>query len=460
MLPIVTPDEMRAIDAAAPEPPDVLIERAGWAVARAATRMLGGTYGRTVHVIVGHGNNGADGRVAARLLSARGAAVQVHSVDELPDVLDTADLVIDAAFGTGFHGTWRPPDIGDSPVLAVDIPSGIDARTGAAGGGVLPADRTVTFAAFKPGHLFPPGCDLIGEIEVADIGLDVGFEDGIVSAHLLEPDDVAAWLPWRSSNAHKWGAAVRVIAGSPTMQGAAALAAAGAQRAGAGIVHVSMPGVADAGRLPLEAVLRPLPPAGWAGEALRTFDRFHALVLGPGLGRNDDTAASTRHVAVNSPLPVVIDGDGLFALAWNADGAAALLRRREAPTVLTPHDGEFEMLTGTRPGPDRIAAARRLAADAQCVVLLKGPATVVAHPDGQVLVVTSGDERLATAGTGDVLAGIIGAFMAMKIEPFEAAAMAAWVHGRAAMQGSAVGFVAGDLPALVPAVLVELRERQ
>ena len=464
MLPIVTPDEMRAIDAAAPEPADVLIERAGWAVARTATRMLGGTYGRTVHVIVGHGNNGADGRVAARILSARGAAVQVYPVDELPEVLGAADLVIDAAFGTGFHGTWRPPDVGDSPVLAVDIPSGVDARTGAATeGGVLAADRTVTFAALKPGQLFPPGRDLVGEIEVADIGLDAGFdarfESGTASAHLLEADDVAAWLPWRSSNAHKWGAAVRVIAGSPTMQGAAALAAAGAQRAGAGIVHVSTPGVGDAGRLPLEAVLRPLPPAGWAGEALRSFDRFHALVLGPGLGRNDDTAASTRHVAVNSPLPVVIDGDGLFALAWNADGAAALLRRRESPTVLTPHDGEYEMLTGTRPGLDRIAAARRLAADAQCVVLLKGPATVVAQADGQVLVVTAGDERLATAGTGDVLAGIIGAFMAMKIEPFEAAAMAAWVHGRAAMAGTAVGFVAGDLPALLPAVLVELRGR-
>jgi hydroxyethylthiazole kinase-like uncharacterized protein yjeF len=182
-------------------------------------------------------------------------------------------------------------------------------------------------------------------------------------------------------------------------------------------------------------------------------------VLGPGLGRNDDTAASTRHVAVQSPLPAVIDGDGLFALAWNADGAASLLRRRESPTVITPHDGEFEMLTGTRPGPDRIAAARRLAADAQCVVLLKGAATVVADPDGQVLVVTVGDERLATAGTGDVLAGIIGAFIAMQIDAFEAAAMGAWVHGSAALAGHAVGFVASDLPALVPAVLADLRNR-
>ncbi|MGD9999538.1 MAG: NAD(P)H-hydrate dehydratase [Ilumatobacteraceae bacterium] len=453
MLPIVTPDEMRAIDAAAPEPTDVLVERAGWAVARAAMRMLGGTYGRTVRVVVGHGNNGADGRVAARILADRGARVTVHPVDMLPQLLDPADLVIDAAFGTGFHGTWKAPDVGDSPVLAVDIPSGVDARTGALGGPVLVADRTVTFAALKPGHLFPPGSDVVGAIEVADIGLDTTS----ATAHLLEADDVAGWLPWRPTSAHKWGVAVRVIAGSPTMQGAAALAVAGAQRAGAGIVHVSCPGVAEPAHLPLEAVVRPLPSSGWATEALQSFDRFHSLVLGPGLGRNDDTAASTRHVAVHSPLPAVIDGDGLFALAWNADGAAALLRRREPATVLTPHDGEFEMLTGSRPGADRIGAARRFAADARCVVLLKGAATVVAHPDGRVLVVSSGDERLATAGTGDVLAGIIGAFMAMHVGAFEAAAMGAWVHGRAATSGHAIGFVASDLPSLVPAVLADLR---
>ncbi len=459
MLPIVTPDEMRAIDAAAPVAADVLIERAGWAVARAAIRMMGGTYGRTVHVIVGHGNNGADGRVAARVLEQRGVVVRLHPVDDVPDVLDPADLVIDAAFGTGFHGTWRAPDVGDTPVLAVDIPSGLDARTGADSGGTLPAERTVTFAALKPGLLFPPGRELVGELEVAEIGLAAELISSRASAHLVEADDVAAWMPWRDSTAHKWVAAVRIIAGSHTMQGAAALASAGAQRAGAGIVHVSCPGVAEPTRLPIEAVVRPLPATAWASEALRSFDRFHALVLGPGLGRNDDTAASTRHVAVHSPLPVVIDGDGLFALAWNADGAAALLRGRESPTVLTPHDGEFEMLTGTRPGVDRVAAARKLAADARCVVLLKGATTVVAEPDGQVLIVTAGDQRLATAGTGDVLAGIIGAFIAMQIDPFEAAAMGAWVHGRASMAGHAVGFVASDLPDLVPAVLAELRAR-
>ncbi|MCU1362078.1 MAG: hypothetical protein JWN99_3367 [Ilumatobacteraceae bacterium] len=453
MLPVVTPDEMRAIDAAAAESTEVLIERAGWAVARAAMQMLGGTYGRSVHVIVGHGNNGADGRVAARILAERGVAVRMHSIDDLPQRLAAADLVIDAAFGTGFHGTWRAPDVGDMPVLAVDIPSGVDARTGAADGHVIAADRTVTFAALKPGLLFPPGSDLVGDIHVADIGLSV--DDS--SAHVVQAQDVAEWLPWRATNAHKWGAAVRIIAGSPTMQGAAALATAGAQRAGAGIVHVSTPGVAEVGRLPIESVVRALPATGWAADALRSFDRFHALVIGPGLGRNDDTAASTRHVAVQSPLPIVIDGDGLFALAWNADGAASLLRRREAPTVITPHDGEFEMLTGTRPGPDRIAAARRLAADARCIVLLKGATTVVADPDGQVLLITVGDERLATAGTGDVLSGIIGAFIAMQIDAFEAAAMGAWVHGRAALAGPSIGFVASDLPDLVPGVLAELR---
>lgn len=458
MLPIVTPDEMRAIDAAAPEPVEVLVERAGWAVARAAMRMLGGTYGRRVHVVVGHGNNGADGRVAARVLAERGVAVQLHPVDAVPPVLSPADLVIDAAFGTGFHGTWQPPDTGDIPVLAVDIPSGVDARTGRADGPVLAADRTVTFAAWKPGLLFPPGSDLAGEVEVADIGLDPDPEERPATVHLLTADDVAEWMSWRSSAAHKWGAAVRVIAGSATMQGAAALAVAGALRAGAGIVHVSSPGVADGGRLPLEAVIRPLPVTGWATEALRSFDRFHALVLGPGLGRNDDTAASTRHVAMHSPLPLVLDGDGLFALAWNADGAASLLRRREAATIVTPHDGEFEMLTGTRPGVDRIAAARRLADDARCVVLLKGAATVVAHPDGRVIVVRSGDERLATAGTGDVLAGIIGAFVAMQIDPFEAAALGAWVHGAAGMRGPAVGLLASDLPPLVAAVLTAVRD--
>ncbi|MCB1000961.1 MAG: NAD(P)H-hydrate dehydratase [Acidimicrobiales bacterium] len=452
MLPILTPAEMRAVDAAAADDVDVLVERAGSAVARAAIRMLGGTYGRTVHVIVGSGNNGNDGRVAARQLRDRGVRVRVFEVASCPDRLPPADLVIDAAFGTGFHGVWQPPDVGDVRVLAVDIPSGVDGHTGTVTGDVLAADRTVSFVALKPGLLFEPGRTLAGELEVVDVGLDPGAPQ----VHLLQASDVAAWMPPRASTSHKWHAAVRVIAGSRTMPGAAALASAAAQRVGAGMVQWSTPGAESADRMPIEAVHRPLPAAAWASEALRTFDRFHALVIGPGLGRADDTAANTRQVVIDSPLPVVVDGDGLFALAWNAQGAAALLRRREAPTVLTPHDGEYQLLTGAPPGADRIAAARRLAADAAAVVLLKGPTTVVAEPDGEVLVVRAGDERLATAGTGDVLAGVVGALLAMRVDPFEAAAMGAWIHGRAAVLGPPVGLVASDLLELLPTVLAEL----
>jgi NAD(P)H-hydrate epimerase len=153
---------------------------------------------------------------------------------------------------------------------------------------------------------------------------------------------------------------------------------------------------------------------------------------------------------------MVIDGDGLFALGWSSDGATALLRRRTAPTVLTPHDGEYVLLTGAQPGLDRLVAARRLAADSGCTVLLKGATTVVADPDGEVLVVTAGDARLATAGTGDVLSGIIGALLATGMQPLYAAAAAAWVHGQAGRRGQRHGLIAGDLPDLIPAVLEEL----
>ncbi|MDP9464970.1 MAG: hypothetical protein M3P52_10125, partial [Actinomycetota bacterium] len=330
MLPIVTPEEMAAIDAGAPVRPEVLIERAGAAVAWAALRMLGGAYGRTVNVLCGKGNNGADGRVAARLLAAKGVRVRIFEVPSCPPALPPSDLVIDAAYGTGFHGSWSPPDVGDTPVLAVDVPSGVDALTGDIAGEVLAAAHTVTFAALKPGLLMPPGSALAGELELADIGLDVGW----ARANLVQAADVVGWWPERDDYAHKWRTAVRVIAGSSTMTGAARLVSQAAMRTGAGMVHLSSPGMtlADA---PTEIVQRPLPSTAWAGAALASLDRFHSLVVGPGLGRSDDTAANIRKLVVDAPLPMVIDGDGLFALGWSSEGATALLRRRTSPTVLT-----------------------------------------------------------------------------------------------------------------------------
>jgi hydroxyethylthiazole kinase-like uncharacterized protein yjeF len=455
VIPIVTPDEMRAVDAAASQTTAVLVARAGAAVARAAIRMMGGTYGRTVLVIAGGGNNGADGRAAAELLAGKGVKVRVFDAVECPAVLPAADLVIDAAYGTGFRRTWNAPDVGDTPVLAVDIPSGVNALTGEIFGDVLAATRTVTFAALKPGLLIPPGAEMTGALELADIGLGAGVA-AHAHAQLVQPSDVADWVPERDATAHKWRAAVRIIAGSSGMTGAARLAAHAAMRAGAGMVHLSAPGTLVP-QAPAEVVQRPLPAKSWAAAVLDTIDRFHSLVVGPGLGRDDETNEQTRLLAVDAPVPTVIDGDGLFAMAWNADGAAALLRRRTTPTVLTPHDGEYALLTGAAPVSDRLVAARRLAADTGCVVLLKGPATVVADPDGEVLVVTAGDARLATAGTGDVLSGIIGALLAAGVPALQAAAAGAWLHGRAALLAPARGMVASDIADHLPEVLGGLR---
>ena len=191
MIPVVTPEEMGAIDAAAPEPVDVLIGRAGAAVAQAAIDLLGGTYGRRVVIVAGKGNNGNDGRDAAARLERRGVRVQVIPADLAPAALPPADLVIDAAYGTGFRGTYEAPDPGDAPVLAVDVPSGVDGLTGVASGRPLRAVRTVTFAALKPGLLFHDGLVLAGDVHTADIGLDVSS----ATVHQIEASDVAAWLP-------------------------------------------------------------------------------------------------------------------------------------------------------------------------------------------------------------------------------------------------------------------------
>lgn len=451
MLPIVTPDEMRVIDANAPVPESVLIERAGAAVARAAVRMLGGTYGRRVVVIAGKGNNGNDGRVAASRLVERGVKVKVLTPDAAVTGLPPADLVIDAAFGTGFRGSWDGPPRPAAPVLAVDIPSGVDGLTGRVSGRVLEADRTVTFAALKPGLLLPPGSGFAGDIELVDIGLDASH----TRAHLAEASDVANWLPLRRLDAHKWSAATWIVAGSPGMTGAARLAAQAAQRAGAGMIRLSTPGVPDDPKRPTEVVGVTLPLI-WERALLADLERFHSLVIGPGLGRSDASAASVRAVVAGAPIPVVVDGDGLWALAWGSDGPRGALRGRIHPTVLTPHDGEYALLHGSRPVADRMEAARALARELGVVVLLKGSATIAADELGRVIVVNEGDQRLATAGTGDVLSGIIGALLAQRVPALEAAAMGAWLHASAANFGHRHGLVAGDLPDLIPAAIGNL----
>lgn len=453
MQAIVTPSEMAVIDAAAPEPVEELIERAGGAVARAALRMLGGAYGRRVVIVAGKGNNGADGRAAARRLAARGVRCTVVDAANAPTVLPAADLVVDAAYGTGFRGAYDAPGLADpgTPVLAVDIPSGVDGTTGEAAGRTLRATRTVTFAAWKPGLLLGRGAELAGEVEVADIGLDVAG----ARAWRVTAADVAAWLPSPERSTHKWKAAAWLVAGSPGMTGAARLAASSALRSGAGYVRISTPGAGTEVDAPVEAVVGPLGEA-WADEVLDGLARFRALAVGPGLGTGEATAEEVRRLVAGADLATVVDGDGLRALGA---AAATVLRARSAggpPVVLTPHDGEFAALDGAAPEPDRFAAVRGLARATGAVVLLKGPTTLVASPDGSVLAADQGDARLATAGSGDVLTGLIVGLLASGLPPQRAAVAGAFLHGRAGDLAWRRGLVAGDLVDHLPAAFAEV----
>lgn len=460
MIPVVTPQEMGTIDAAAPEPVEVLIGRAGGAVARCALDMLGGAYGRRVVVLAGKGNNGNDGREAARRLRARGVRVVEIDALSLPESLPSADLVIDAAFGTGFRGEYRAPIVADDvSVLAVDIPSGVDGLTGGTSERVLAADATITFAALKPGLLFGPGAELCGEILVADIGLDTSG----ATAHLVEDDDLAQWLPHRESDAHKWRSAVNVVGGSVGMEGAATLASRAALRTGAGYVRWSRPchgsgddaaviGPAVSGSAvpgstvsgPEEVVGVRLPENGWSKVLLEDASRFGAFVVGNGLGLAQSNVSELMELLAGINPPVVVDADAITLLGADAASVAS------PTTVFTPHEKEFERLAGHPPGADRLSSVRNLACSLGAVVLLKGPTTVVAGPEGRVLVCAAGDSRLATLGTGDVLAGIIGALCARGLDPFHAAAAGAVLHGRAAALGWSDGLIAGDIIGLIP----------
>jgi hydroxyethylthiazole kinase-like uncharacterized protein yjeF len=345
-------------------------------------------------------------------------------------------------------------------VLAIDLPSGLDADSGAAAGRPVRGNHTVTFAALKPGLLQGDGPDHSGQVTVADIGVDtVG---GRVA--LIDHDDIAALVPRRPISGHKWNAAVGVVAGSAGMEGAAILCSRGAMAGGAGMIRLGSPGHSTA-VWPIEVVRASLPGEDWAAAALEATSKCRALAIGPGLGTDEATQNDIRTVITRTPLPLVIDADALSALG-DVAAAAKLLATRTAPTVLTPHDGEYTHLAGHAPSADRLAAVRELAEALGVIVLLKGSLTAVARPVGatgvkggqpDVLLSNAGVPALATAGSGDVLSGLIAAFLGRGVPAHEAAALAAFVHGRAAALGPVEGLVAGDLPGLIGRVLSESR---
>jgi NAD(P)H-hydrate epimerase len=370
--------------------------------------------------------------------------------------LPACDLVIDAAYGTGFRGRYDAPVVPPgAAVLAIDIPSGVDADTGEAPGDAVRAGRTVTFAALKPGLLQGDGPAQSGTVEVVDIG--IGFPTP--QAALVDDADVGALVPARPRGVNKWTNAVGIAAGSAGMEGSAVLCSRGAMAAGSGMIRLGSPGDPTAA-WPTEAVRMHLPAEGWSGAFLEATAKCKAIVIGPGLGTGAAVAEEIRAVVAGAPVPLVIDADALTALG-DAAAARTLLDKRSAPSILTPHDGEYARVAGSAPGADRLAAARRLTEAVGAIVLLKGPLTAVARPGGgapDVLLSDAGGPSLATAGSGDVLSGLIGAFLARGVDAHEAAALAAHVHGRAAALGPAEGLVAGDLPGLVAQFLSELAD--
>ncbi len=410
MIPLVSSQVMRECDAraVAERGAGTLVALAGTAVAQQARRLLGTTYGRRVAVLAGPGLNGSDGRVAARELGRRGAKVDVIDVAEQPDELRGYDLVIDAAFGLGCSRPYFPPRVAPGTlVVAVDIPSGVDADTGALLGSPLRADVTVAMGALKYAHVDGDASAYVGEIHYANLGIVVPFDDG-----LIEDADLATYVR-RGVDDHKWTHALSVLAGSAAMPGAATLVCQGALGAGASMIRLASRGTITT-------------PSSLAPEVVRfrgsrVDPRSRCVIAGPGIGEGCTEWLEKRLGDVAAP--VVLDADALVP------EVVAIAAGRE--WVLTPHQGEFERLSATPPSTERIGLVRALAARTGCVVLLKGPTTLIASARGELRVVRSGTSALATAGSGDVLAGMIGAAIARGHGPLMGAALSAHLHGRA-----------------------------
>jgi ADP-dependent NAD(P)H-hydrate dehydratase / NAD(P)H-hydrate epimerase len=503
--PLYTAEQMRAVDSWAIERQGVpsleLMEKAGGGVASVVSDL---EPTGPVRIVCGKGNNGGDGLVTARrlgelgteaealllwppdelsddsranydaLLSAGGKPREV-SADALAAALGGSAVVVDALLGTGFSGAPRSPldtaieaiNEAPCPVVAVDVPSGVDASTGEVAGACVRAHTTVTFHASKVGLWILPAKSCAGHVEVVDIGVPAQgapvpeLEHG---AALILPA-VLELLPRRGLDATKFSSgSVLVVGGSTGLTGAVCMACDSAMRAGAGWVRAAVPGslnlvfeqkLTEVMTVPLadrDGFLEP----GALEQVLEAAERADAVVLGPGLGRADGSFELARALLGALDRPTLVDADGLNALA----GALEPVTRRTAPTVLTPHAGELARLLYTESkqvSARRLQHAREAAAAAQATVILKGDDSIVARPDGRVAVSAGGSPALATAGTGDVLSGVIGAFLAKGLDPFEASCAGVYVHAQAgwlaATEHGADSVIATDVIRALPAAL-------
>ena len=495
-----------------------LMERAGAGVARAMERRYGPMLGLRVLVLCGAGNNGGDGFVAARHLRARGARVhalllaprgrvrdeaRIHlealereagAITVVADetglereiaILDGWDFALDSLLGTGARGepeglsaagveALRLLDEQGTRVVAVDLPTGVGADTGAIARRAVRADLTVTFGAPKRGHFLYPGRAFTGALEVIDIGLAAppGNDDAFrieVATH----DTMAPRVALRDPRAHKGSVGrVLVIGGSPGLSGAVALAARGATRAGAGYVQMLVPAslhdllaikLTEEMTLPAPETANHTLARSAEDAAMKRAAAADAVVLGSGLSRDAESFDLARRLVRAIPKTTVVDADALNALAAGSSGGSRLLEDPAGPRVLTPHLGEMSRLTGLEPEAlerERIDVTRRFAREWNAVLVLKGAPTVIAAPDGRVTVNPTGNPGMATAGAGDVLAGVIAALASSGLPPYEAASLGVYAHGlagdRRARSHGPLGLAAMDLAEELPAALFEL----
>lgn len=478
---VLTNGEMTRADALAVDAGiavDALMHAAGRAVATVA--MARCPHGRIV-VLCGPGNNGGDGFVAATSLRARGRDVDVAVLGDPetitgaagraarqwqgtllraePAVIEGYDVVVDALFGAGLSRALTGEALAlvtalarsGKPVIAVDVPSGLDGDTGEIRGAAAAALASVTFFRKKPGHLLLPGRALCGDVVLVDIGLPEAVLTSIDPA--AAENSPRLWrerLPPPGLDDHKFRRGHAVIVGGPALTGAAQLAARACLRIGAGLTTIVAPDAACAVHRSGEAAImvEPLDPVNGLRAHLAD-PRRNAVLVGPGNGRDDATRARTA-AALASRRPVVLDADALSAAS---DDPTALFAAIKGPVVMTPHEGEFSRLFAI--GGDKLTRARGAAARSGAIILLKGADTVIAHPDGRAVINANAPPTLATAGSGDVLAGIVVGLLARGVPAFDAACAAAWLHGAAA-RSLGVGLVASDLPSALRDALARL----
>ena len=504
---LVTAKEMKVLDVQAQNdyamPGILLMDNAAQAVAEAVHEALTALEGERVVIFCGGGNNGGDGLGAARWLQSYGVSVRAFVVGAALDAVQgdaamelamftkaggrvealsteddwvlaelaasKADVLVDALLGTGFHGELEGDVLracellnkSEKYILAVDIPTGVNADNGAVCEQAVRADHTVTMALVKTGLLLYPGREYCGDIELADISMPVKLvEDYKSDKYRLTDEIVRELLPLRKANAHK-GDAGRVVicAGSPGYTGAAALASDAAVKAGAGLVSLYTPlSSRDVLAIKLTEVmvhglLERMPGilgGGAASDVASSAEAADVLAIGPGLGTSESTQEAVRTILQKITTPVVIDADALTALAGHTEILAAM----QAQKVLTPHPGEMARLTGLEIAEiqaDRINVAKKYAEQWQAIVVLKGAPTVIGCPNGTVYVNSTGNSSLATGGSGDVLTGIIAGLAAQEISLQEAAICGVYLHGLAAeLTGIDIGLAAGELAALLP----------